>query len=80
MDLLRIEGVAPGAIVATVIHRGDTRRLSMHVGRHPEGGWRMYRPGGWGPRCHAVSTAVLLDASEVFAEEESVAVPMLQAA
>jgi hypothetical protein len=50
----------------------------MEVGRHPAGGWRARLAGRqeWGPRCHAVSTAVLLEASEQFVEAE----PLLMAA
>jgi hypothetical protein len=75
MDLICIEGEAPGPIVATVTHGGSIRHLPMHVASHPQGGWRIRQGGGWGPRCHAVMTAVLLEASEAYAEE-----PMLVAA
>ena len=69
MDVICLEGEAPGPIVATVAHCGSIRRLAMDVARHPQGGWRIRQGADWGPRSHAVMTAVLLEASEAFADD-----------
>ena len=77
MDVICLEGVAPGRIVATVAHLGQVRRLSMVVDHHPQGGWRIRQGGTWGPRSHAVLTAVLLEASEAFSEFDDPAPPAI---
>jgi hypothetical protein len=69
MDIICIEGSAPGAIVATLSHEAQLRTLPMTILRHPAGGWHVQTQGGFGPRCHAVPTAILLEASEAFAAE-----------
>jgi hypothetical protein len=70
MEIICLEGSAPGLIVATVAHRSQIRKLEMTVLRHPAGGWHVQlSQGGFGPRCHAVPTAILLEASETFAAD-----------
>jgi hypothetical protein len=71
MDIICIEGSAPGPIVATLSHEAELRRLPMTILRHPAGGWHVQTQGGFGPRCHAVPTAILLEASEAFAAAAS---------
>lgn len=67
MELMCVEGAAPGAMVATVAHAGQIRQLAVDVARHEAGGWRArLRGGAWGPRCHAVATAIMLEMSEAF--------------
>ena len=67
MEIICIQGAAPGRIVATLSHEGRVRQLPMTVLRHPAGGWQVQQAaGGFGPRCHAVGTAVLLQGSEAF--------------
>ncbi len=69
MEVRCIQGAAPGRIVATVSHDAQVRQVSMLVARHPAGGWHVELPeGGFGPRCHAVATAILMEAAEVFEE------------
>ncbi len=69
MDVLCIEGLAPGQVIASVTHGGLVRRLCLEVARHQNGGWKARTPGGsWSLRCNAVATAILLEASEVFAD------------
>ena len=75
MDVICLEGEAPGPIVATVAHCGRIMHLPMVVERHPQGGWRVRQGAFWGPRSHAVMTAVLLEASEAFANEDVVDQP-----
>ena len=73
MDILGITGDAPGPLVAAVSHGGEIRQLRLNVARHPGGGWHVRQPcGAWGPRCHAVPAAILLEASNVFAGELAV--------
>ena len=73
MDILGISGDAPGPLVAVVSHGGEIRQLRMNVARYPGGGWHVRQPcGAWGPRCHAVPAAILLEASGVFADEAAV--------
>jgi hypothetical protein len=70
MEIICIQGAAPGRIVATLSHGTAIRQVSMTVEKHAAGGWHVLQTdGSFGPRCHAVSTAVLLDASEAFAPE-----------
>jgi hypothetical protein len=70
MELLCIQGAAPGAIVATLSHAAQIRQIPMVVARHPAGGWQIELPeGGYGPRCRSVATAILMEASEVFEAE-----------
>jgi hypothetical protein len=70
MDVLSIIGSAPGPLVATVSHGGEILTVRMNVARHPDGGWHVRKPcGGWGPRCHAVPAAILMEASEVLEGE-----------
>ena len=74
MEIICIQGAAPGRIVATLSHGTKVRQLPMTVARHPAGGWQVVSgAGGLGPRCHAVTTAVLLEASEAFVGEEKLA-------
>ena len=74
MDIICIQGSAPGRLVATVSHGARVRQMPVNVLRHPAGGWRVQQTdGSFGPRCHAVGMAVLLEAGEVFAGEEAVA-------
>jgi hypothetical protein len=77
MEIVCITGPVPGLINVTVSHRGDIRAIKMEVARHPSGGWHARRLAGqsWGLRCHAVPTAILLEAAEIFADA-----PMLEAA
>jgi hypothetical protein len=71
VEIICIQGSAPGRIVATLSHRTCVRQIAMTVARHPAGGWQVAQAlGGFGPRCHAVATAVLLEASEAFAADE----------
>ncbi len=70
MELICIQGAAPGHIIATVSHRTQVRQIPMTVLRHPAGGWHVEQADGdFGPRCHAASTAILLQASEAFIED-----------
>ncbi len=72
MEIICIQGAAPGRIVATLSHAAKVRQLPMTVLRHPAGGWQVAQPGGgFGPRCHAVATAVLLEGSEAFVSEDA---------
>jgi hypothetical protein len=42
----------------------------MDIAKHPAGGWHVALPeGGFGPRCHGVAAAILMEASEAFAAE-----------
>ena len=69
MEIICIQGAAPGPITATVSHQGSVRQIPMEVARHEAGGWKARLRGApWGLRCHAVATAVLLEAGEAFAE------------
>ncbi len=69
MEVICIIGATPGPVTATVAHDGVVRQLSMDVMRHSAGGWQARLRGGqWGLRCHAVTTAVLMEASEAFVE------------
>ncbi len=73
MEIICIQGTAPGRIVATLSHGTNVRQLPMTVLRHAAGGWQVAsKGGGFGPRCHAVATAVLLEASEAFVGEDAV--------
>ncbi len=70
MDILSITGSAPGPLVSTLSHNGEILTVRMNVARHPEGGWHVRKAcGGWGPRCHAVPAAILMEASEVLEQE-----------
>jgi hypothetical protein len=72
MEIIAIQGSAPGRIVATLSHATRVRQLPMIIARHPAGGWHVVLPhGGFGPRCHAVATAVLLEASDAFVMAEA---------
>ncbi len=72
MELICIQGQAPGPIVATLSHQLRVRQVPMTVATHPAGGWRiLQQDGDFGPRCRAVATAVLLEASEAFAAPEA---------
>ncbi len=71
MEIICIQGEAPGRIVATLSHGAKVRQLPMTVMRHQAGGWQVAdAEGGFGPRCSAVTTAVLLEASEAFLGDE----------
>jgi hypothetical protein len=42
----------------------------MAIAQHPAGGWHVALPEGeFGPRCHGVVAAILLEASEAFTPE-----------
>jgi hypothetical protein len=70
MEVLCIIGATPGPVTATLSHEGRVRQLAMDVARHPAGGWHARLRGGvWGLRCHAVTTCVLLEGAEAFADE-----------
>ena len=72
MEIICLHGAAPGRIVATLSHGVRVRQMPMTVERHPAGGWHVVQAEGeHGPRCHAVETAVLLEASEAFLSEEA---------
>ena len=77
MEIVCITGSIPGPITATVSHRGDVRSVGLEVAPHPSGGWhaRLLNNTIWGLRCHAVPTAIMLEAAELFIDE-----PMLLAA
>jgi hypothetical protein len=65
MELICIQGATPGYVTATIAHAGQVRQLPMNVARHPSGGWRIALPAGeFGPRCHSVPAAILMEASE----------------
>jgi hypothetical protein len=67
MELLCIQGSAPGQIVATLSHAAQVRQVPMMVARHPAGGWHIaLAEGGYGPRCRSVATAILMEAGDVF--------------
>ncbi|HTZ69802.1 MAG TPA: hypothetical protein VMB71_04040 [Acetobacteraceae bacterium] len=69
MEVICILGATPGPVTATVAHEGHVRQLALDVARHPSGGWRArFRGGQWGLRCHAVTTAVLLEAAEALTQ------------
>jgi hypothetical protein len=70
MDIVCITGPVPGVVTATISHRSLVRSLQMEVAHHPSGGWhaRLLTGQSWGLRCHAVPTAILLEAAEVFAD------------
>jgi hypothetical protein len=71
VEIICLQGEAPGPIVAVLSHGAQLRQVPMTVLRHPAGGWRVaQRGGGFGPRCHAVPTAVLLEASGMFISDE----------
>jgi hypothetical protein len=72
MDLICLQGAAPGLITATISHAGNIRQMRMSVARHPSGGWRIALPeGGFGPRCHSVPAAILMEASETFTTDDA---------
>jgi hypothetical protein len=69
MDIICITGTAPGPVSVTVSHAGDVRQLPMVIERHASGGWQARGASGtWGPRCHSVRTAALLEAAEVMSQ------------
>ncbi len=70
MELICIQGAAPGAVIATLSHGPCVRQIPITIARHPAGGWRVALPeGGFGPRCRDVTAAILMQASESFADE-----------
>jgi hypothetical protein len=72
MELICVQGETPGPVVATLSHGARIRQVSLTVVTHPAGGWRVQLPqGGFGPRCHAAATAILLEAGEVFAADDA---------
>jgi hypothetical protein len=74
MEIICLQGSAPGRIVATLSHDALVRQMPMTVQRHPAGGWHVLQTdGAFGPRCHAVTTAVLLEAGEAFVDEREAA-------
>jgi len=65
MELICIQGAAPGRVVATLSHAARIHQIPMEIARHPAGGWHVALPdGGYGPRCHGVAAAILMEASE----------------
>ena len=73
MEIICIQGAAPGRLVATLSHGTNVRQMPMTVEQHPAGGWHVLQvDGGYGPRCRAVTTAVLLEASDAFAGESEI--------
>jgi hypothetical protein len=65
MEVICIQGAVPGRVAATIAHAGKVQQMQMEVARHPSGGWRIALPdGGFGPRCHSVPAAILMEASE----------------
>jgi hypothetical protein len=74
MEVVCIQGSAPGRIVATLSHAAQIRQVPMVVASHPAGGWQIALPTGeFGPRCRSVETAILMEAGEVFSESIQVA-------
>ncbi len=74
MELLCIQGAAPGRIIATLSHQARIRQIAMDIAKHPAGGWQVALPdGGFGPRCRGVAAAILMEASESFTEDEVLA-------
>ncbi len=72
MEIICIQGSTPGRIVATLSHGTQVMQMPMTVERHQAGGWHVQQAqGGFGPRCHAVGTAVLLEASEAFVSDDA---------
>ncbi len=72
MEIICIQGSAPGPIVVTLAHQARIRQIPMVVARHPAGGWHAAGlSGSFGPRCHAVATAILLEGSEAFVSPEA---------
>ncbi len=70
MEVICITGTTPGPITATMSHEGRVKQVPMDIARHPAGGWRARLHGAaWGLRCHAVTTAVLMEASEAFLDK-----------
>jgi hypothetical protein len=70
LELICIEGAVPGKIVATLCHEARIRQIPMAIAQHPAGGWHVALPEGeFGPRCHGVVAAILLEASEAFTPE-----------
>jgi hypothetical protein len=69
MEVICVSGPTPGPVMVTVAHDRRVKQLAMEAARHSAGGWRArVRGGDWGVRCRAVTTAVLLEASEAFIE------------
>ncbi len=70
LNIICIAGPVPGIVTATVSHQGDVRAVVLEVAQHPAGGWhaRLLNSSIWGLRCHAVPTAIMLEAAEVFAD------------
>ena len=67
MEVLSIQGHTPGPIVATLSHGTRVTQLRMSLAAHPAGGWQIEHANGvFGPRCHGVKAAILLEASEAF--------------
>jgi hypothetical protein len=68
MQVVAIEGAAPGNVVATVRHGASVRKLRVEVAQHPLGGWQARRARRrWNLRCSALSAAILMEAAETFA-------------
>ncbi len=69
MELICIEGAAPGSVIATLSHESRIRQIPMTLARHPSGGWHVIlAEGGFGPRCRDVAAAILMEASECFTD------------
>ncbi len=73
MELICIQGSAPGDLLATLSHESRIRQIPMTITQHPAGGWRVALPeGGFGPRCRDVAAAILMEACESFTAESIV--------
>ncbi len=70
MNIICITGPVPGIVTATVSHQDELRAVVLEVAEHPAGGWhaRLLNSSIWGLRCHAVPTAIMLEAAEDFAD------------
>jgi hypothetical protein len=72
LEILCVSGPVPGVISATLSHGGELRSAMMEIAPHPSGGWhaRLLNSPHWGLRCHAVPTAIMLEAAEIFVDEQ----------
>ncbi len=69
MELICIEGAVPGHVVATLAHEARIKQIAMRIANHPDGGWHVALPdGAFGPRCHSVTAAILMEASETYVD------------
>jgi hypothetical protein len=69
LELVCIEGAVPGRVVATLAHEARIKLIAMQIANHPAGGWHIASPdGAFGPRCHSVTAAILMEASEAYVD------------